>query len=136
MNFMSGRIAQDDGVRFIADNGVFRIALPASWAESLADRADRGVILGFRPESLFGPGQRPADESITVADFIVDVVEPLGHEIFIHAHAGQDRVTARVPPQSVPRSGASIRLGIDLTRLHFFDPGTGQAIVAASRRAA
>ena len=42
--------------------------------------------------------------------------------------AGQATLTARLNPRSGARAGSSIRLAVDVERLHFFDPETEQAI--------
>jgi multiple sugar transport system ATP-binding protein len=41
---------------------------------------------------------------------------------------GRSLWTARVSARSAVRPGARIELGIDTSRLHFFDPATGLAI--------
>jgi multiple sugar transport system ATP-binding protein len=93
-------------------------------------------VLGFRPESLYATAGRPAGAELAPLALTVDVVEPLGNEIFVHAHAGATRITARVPPQPLPGPGEPIALAVDLGRLHFFDAGSGQVIAAAPVAAA
>jgi multiple sugar transport system ATP-binding protein len=51
----------------------------------------------------------------------LDLVEPMGNEIVLHASAGEHELTARVAPQPVPEPGAEIPLALDHQRLHFFD---------------
>jgi multiple sugar transport system ATP-binding protein len=107
MNFFEGRI--EDG-RFVADE----LTIP------LARAPRQGPItLGIRPEHVsIGPGAR----------FMLDLVEPIGNEVFVYASAGQNHVVARVAPQELPRVGEPISLAFDASHLHFFDAATGVRI--------
>jgi multiple sugar transport system ATP-binding protein len=131
MNFLRGRVARVDGLRLvIADSGL-ELRLPDGCADTLAAQVGGEVEVGFRPESVHAARGRPAEAELAQLPLIVDVLEPLGNEIFVHAHAGATRITARVPPQPLPGPGEPIALSVDLSRLHFFDVVTGDVIVAA-----
>ena len=107
MNFLDGLI--DDG-RFISDS--LTIPLP---------RAPRqgAVVLGIRPEHV-GIGGKTT--------FTLDLVEPIGNEVFLYASAGPNHVVARVAPQELPQIGKPISLSFDPSHLHFFDSATGARI--------
>jgi multiple sugar transport system ATP-binding protein len=105
----------------------------------------RRLILGVRPEDLedaaFSDGQRLAA--------VVDIREDMGAEVFVHFDpgakmvAGED-VRAAVGEETAEVKGSAwvarldrdtkaaeqspIELTVDTTRLHFFDPETGDAI--------
>jgi multiple sugar transport system ATP-binding protein len=105
------------------------------------------VIAGIRPEA-FEDGAF-ADSSLPHIDVKVEVVEELGaetHVLFsvaaprvevseVRAAAGEEDAvfatvegslfTARVDPGTAARPGAPLRLAVDPSRLHYFDPGTG-----------
>jgi multiple sugar transport system ATP-binding protein len=127
--------------------GGFRIPLPAPAGETL--RAGR-VVLGIRPESFEDAAF--ADTSLPQIEVDVKVLEELGsdtHVIFpIEAPrveteelketregeeelllAGDQAVfNARVDPRSAASPGAPLRLAVDASRFHFFDPATGENI--------
>ena len=44
--------------------------------------------------------------------------------------------TARVQPQTSARVGQKLRLAVDPTKFHFFDPATGMRLDATSREPA
>jgi multiple sugar transport system ATP-binding protein len=128
MNFLEGRITRADGLRFVAPAAHLELALPSAYAETIGAPMDRNLVVGFRPESLHAPLGRPGSALLGDVPLRVDVLEPLGNEIFIHAHAGEARVTARVLPQPLPAPGQPLTLALDLEHLHFFDPATGEAL--------
>jgi multiple sugar transport system ATP-binding protein len=103
--------------------------------------AGQPVILGVRPENM--PAATEPDAPGLTAQ--VELVEALGSELQVHFTIDAKRVlaeghgeseelmssgagVARVGPHVPVKAGERIRLGIDATALHFFDPGTGRAI--------
>jgi multiple sugar transport system ATP-binding protein len=104
------------------------------------------VVVGIRPEAFSEAGG--ASPELPTIEVTVEVVEELGPDtlvIFnveeakvdvgeIHEEAGDEEdllkiegvhFTARLDPQSSPRPGDTIRLAVDTSRFHYFDPATG-----------
>ena len=86
-----------------------------------------GVVLGIRPEHLSveavdAPAQ-PGELEVEV-----EVVEPLGSELYVHGRAGRCSLVARVEPDQAVDVGARVRLRLDLKRVHFFDSDSGVAL--------
>ena len=131
MNFAEGRIS-DDGLHFVADGGAdgpaFTLPLEAEDVALLQDHAGRAVTLGVRPEALYVPGSTAFSAPSAVTPWMLDVVEPMGNEVVLYAHAGPHAVVARVAPQALPEPGTGIDLALDLTKLHFFDAETEEAL--------
>jgi multiple sugar transport system ATP-binding protein len=136
MNLVEAEIA-DGELRF----GGYAIPLPASGTPP----AGR-VIAGLRPEAFEDAAF--ADSSLPQIDVQVEVVEELGadtHVIFavaapridvseVREAAGDEDAlgalegslfTARVDPATAARPGSSLRLSVDPSRVHYFDPETG-----------
>ena len=134
MNLVEAELA-DGVVRF----GGFELAVPAPPAASRA-------IVGIRPEAFEDAAF--ADPALPQLDVDVQVVEDLGadaHVIFpvdappvdvteVREAAGDEEAllpadravfTARVEPQTAARPGGRLRLAVDPSRFHFFDPATG-----------
>jgi multiple sugar transport system ATP-binding protein len=119
----------------------------------LAAFEGKRLILGVRPEDLqdeafatddASPGRRLSAQ--------VDIREDMGSEVFIHfevagkpvrgedvkAAVGEEAIevaeakgnvwVARVDRDTSAQEGSNIELVVDTTRLHFFDPETGEAI--------
>ncbi|HEX6023715.1 MAG TPA: sn-glycerol-3-phosphate ABC transporter ATP-binding protein UgpC [Solirubrobacter sp.] len=100
--------------------------------------AHRGdVIVGIRPEAL-EPGDGDASLELRVV-----LSEMLGSDVLLHLQSpttsvlidtpdeqveDTSRFIARVPPSVRPDPGERIRLRVDLSRVHLFDPATEAVI--------
>ncbi|MHB8587500.1 MAG: ABC transporter ATP-binding protein [Candidatus Dormibacteraceae bacterium] len=96
----------------------FEIELP------VAPGVERGT-LGIRPEAL---SEHPR-EGHPGLDLKVEVVEILGADQFLYGTVGGDNITARVDPNLHVTAGDHVRLGVDMRRLHLFDPVSELAIL-------
>ena len=117
MNFVSGEIAQG-GTQFRARGGTFSVELGRTAGGGQRVAGGQEVILGVRPENV--RVAKPGDAASV--RLRLDLVEPMGNEVFLHASAGEHEFTARVAPQPLPEPGADVALALDAERLHFFDP--------------
>jgi multiple sugar transport system ATP-binding protein len=138
MNFVNGTvegggpgpsdndIKAESGSRFVAVGGDWEINLPSRVSAPLASARGRAITMGIRPEDVSivaHPGATPA-----TATARLDLVESLGNETFIYAHAGSHDITARVSPQSLPPLGSKVVLAFNLERAHFFSNESGERI--------
>ncbi|MEX1828018.1 ABC transporter ATP-binding protein [Luteibacter sp. CQ10] len=123
MNLFHGTLRREDGLRLAMKDGAIRLGTDAP---ALAAYLDKPVVVGLRPEDLLTVDDHAGiDERLRAH---VEVVEPVGNEIFLNMrHAGEELV-ARVPPQSAVTPGADVGLGFHAERLHFFDPETTRRI--------
>jgi len=68
----------------------------------------------------------PSDSVVTST---VEVVEPLGAEVYLHLKVGKHAIIARVGPHDRPEINQEIDLVFDMGKSHFFDTETEAAIV-------
>jgi multiple sugar transport system ATP-binding protein len=156
MNFAEAELVRDDGpaVTFAG----YRLPVPASVLEvkeGLDRYFGKKIILGIRPSDFEDASL--AEASWPRIGINVGITEELGTEIhaiftidappvehasITQATAGDDEEetgvaalaggkslwTARVSARSHVRPGQALELGIDTTRLHFFDPESGLSI--------
>jgi multiple sugar transport system ATP-binding protein len=123
----------------------FTVPIPATPASGR-------VIVGIRPETFEDVAF--ADPALPRIDVDVEVVEELGaetHVIFLVDAAPVDvsgardldeeevligdartAFTARVDPQTSARPGSPLRLAVDPSRFHYFDPDTGERLAHAA----
>jgi len=117
----------------------------------------REVILGLRPEDLEDAEFVTRADPDELLDVTVGLAEPLGAEVVAHfdidappvrtpdtadlaadvdpgglppesAPEGHVGFTARLHPRTAVRAGRSVKLAVDVARLHFFDPATGATL--------
>ena len=128
MNFFRGRL-RDDAVA-LEMNGA-SLPLDGLQASGLPLQEIRGreLVLGLRPEHLQCAGTN-AFESSSLAQFdaTLEVIEPVGNEVFLNLRFGGVALVARVQPQALPAPGATLRMAFDPSRLHAFDAAGGRRI--------
>jgi multiple sugar transport system ATP-binding protein len=61
-------------------------------------------------------------------DAQVDVMEPMGSEIYLYLLSGKHSFIARVDPRSQGRPGKKLDVAINLDHIQFFDKQTEKAI--------
>jgi len=123
MNFIKGRV--HDG-KFICDENAFN--LPGMFSDMLNTYNNKELIMGIRPEDLHHEGIVAQAFPDTPFDFTVEVAEMLGHEFILHGLFGKQKLVAKVPSRADVRNHDVIKLSMDVTKLHFFDPETQKAL--------
>ena len=122
-------------------------------AKKLEKMDGEQIVLGIRPEAFEDSIYAKDSEYSESIDIKVTLLEQLGSDSYIHfykdikpvqteaieeilADEGEDisvlgdetKFIARINPNSTVKEGEEIKLSIDSSKLHFFDPGTGNAL--------
>ncbi|CAM3037399.1 sn-glycerol-3-phosphate ABC transporter ATP-binding protein UgpC [Paenibacillus sediminis] len=123
MNFIDARVL---------GNSVFvegtEFALQDTIADGLRAYQGREVILGIRPEHIFGEDVVSSVSGNYRLTKQIKAVEHLGSENLIYFPIGNRTVTAKVHPETVAYPGLSKTFVLDFSKVHFFDPETQQRI--------
>ena len=125
MNFLKGTLSAD-GTTF--DGGTFKITLAGDLAAAAKPYAGKPVILGVRPEDVEADPAFIESHPGARVPATVEVVEPLGSEIYLHLSTGENSLTARVAPGLRFRAGDQITLAVNTDKAHLFDVETENAI--------
>jgi multiple sugar transport system ATP-binding protein len=126
MNFVPATLAQ--GATRIAAAG-FSVPVPERLRAALSGRDGAKVTLGVRPENLAPPGREPRGPSAPLG-VTVEIVEPLGDEVVVHARAGQDTLTFKQDPHIPTAAGDTLEVKLELDALHLFDAATERRLGA------
>lgn len=127
MNFFDAKVAGSDG-SMMFDAGTFRLPVPADVRDELRRMNSDQYVVGIRPEDIYDTSfQSPGIVSAPV-EAKVDVVEPMGSEIYLNLLAGNQPFVARVDPRSGARAGNDVGLSFDVDKLHIFDKKSEAAI--------
>ena len=129
MNFINAALEQkEDGVYVNFEGN--SIKLPAEKANNpaLKEYIGKEVVIGLRPEALHDEPMNIAAFKDSVIDAYVDVTELMGAEIYLYLTVGETSLTARVNPRSGSRAGDTIKIALDVSRMHIFDKDTERCI--------
>ncbi|UCF70598.1 MAG: sn-glycerol-3-phosphate ABC transporter ATP-binding protein UgpC [candidate division WOR-3 bacterium] len=116
MNFIRGTIKKDP-----THISCFCTDLVLTLKKEFERYVGRSVVIGIRPTdfSLVEGTQIP---------IIVDVIEPMGNELYIYGRCGSTMLVARVPEEAEPRVGQMHVLRVNPEKLYIFDEETEKAI--------
>jgi multiple sugar transport system ATP-binding protein len=104
--------------------------VPSEAGKRVSPAAGRRVVFGIRPEDIYDRLFRNAPaKNENAVKATVDVVEPMGSELYVYLKAGRTDVVARMPPQVKVQAGQEIEVVFDLERLHLFDEETGRSLL-------
>ena len=120
MNFINGKLVAN-GDSLVFDEGNIRIALPASYNEQLNDHKDQEVVMGIRPEDIHDPETMARDVETVGIEAKVEVVEPMGNEVFLNLTTGKSAFVARIDPRHMPEVEQTVKLAVEVGKAHFFD---------------
>ncbi len=130
MNFVTGRITRESGL--FLHEGTNRLRIPPQYENNLSAYVDQNAVFGIRPEdihlaeSAIGLTQK-AELSATV-----EVVEPMGSEIYLYLNTGTNNLVARINARTEPAVGSRLALVLDMSKAHFFDAQSEVRLQAAA----
>lgn len=126
MNFIAGQVSGEDGIKFNSLGNSLVLSLGAA-ADRLKNYINKSVWIGIRPEDIYeykSDGGK-VESKINVK---LEVVEPMGNEIFLYFTIDASQFVARVPAREKPEPNSIKTLTFDLSKLHFFDPDSEKSI--------
>ncbi|MCC5849437.1 MAG: sn-glycerol-3-phosphate ABC transporter ATP-binding protein UgpC [Verrucomicrobia bacterium] len=122
MNFFEGTLSQKpDGLYFT--EGTFSVRVEDSHAKKLQEANLDAVVLGIRPENIQDSvfAVNPAPESLIKAK--VEVIEPMGSEVFLYLSVGEHSFVARVDGHEKAHVSQEVTLVFDMAKASYFEPG-------------
>ena len=128
MNVVRGRLELAGGPTLLGEEG---LRIPAPGLRLPEEWQGRELDFGLRPEHLLRADDGRADAGGNAGDgfeAMVEVVEPVGREVYVNLRAGGQALVARLPPGELPRVGETLRMRVDVERLMVFDPGNGRRL--------
>jgi len=130
MNFLDAKLVKEGDAYYLDGYGEFKIKVPEDKNSLIKNHVDKEVVFGIRPEDLVDASinhdfEIAEDNSFTAN---VEVVEPMGSEIYLYLGLGQHSMIARVEAESTAKVGDKVQLGIDSRKMHLFDAENEKAI--------
>ena len=121
MNFFRGKIVADHGGDLVFDDGVLNLRLPSQVKGALKARIDREVILGIRPEHIRNPETMGRETQVETISACVEMVEPMGNDVYLYLNTGTSSFVARVEPDHLPDVHDEVSLAVAVDKIHYFD---------------
>lgn len=119
MNFIRGKLAAN-GSGLVFDEGNVQLALPTDHGRQLGSYLGREVTLGIRPEDIHDPDTIGRNVETVEIAAKVEVVEPMGNEVFLNLTTGKTAFVARVDPLHMPQVDQTVKLAVEIDKAHFF----------------
>ncbi len=121
MNFINGKIIEDDGLKFISSKNSLKLPIPAEYYKNLVYYRNKEVIMGIRPENI----RREKPENIFCEINITpELIEPMGTESIIYFTLDDTQITAKINMADGLHMDKKYDMYIDVSKVHFFDKDT------------
>ncbi|MBT7311343.1 sn-glycerol-3-phosphate ABC transporter ATP-binding protein UgpC [bacterium] len=118
MNFISGKLVQDNGLKLVTENEQF--SLPAGFKPA-EQYIGSEVCLGIRPEHITVCNDGDISQQ-------VQVVEPLGSETLLYFTVAGDMFVVKTDGEITPEVNQEVKFSFDPARIHLFDVNSGEAL--------
>lgn len=126
MNFIEGIVS---GSSFKTSGGELSLSFNSKYTDKLKPFNNKKIILGVRPEDIYDSHTVPTEAHYSKYNAKLEVVEPMGNEIFLYFMIEGNQFIARIPAREKPAPGSNREVYIDTEKLHFFDGETENTIV-------
>ncbi len=125
MNFIETRLIASDNKLFVQADG-FRLRIPEEKSQNLQKYVNKKVIFGIRPQDLSKASAPIEGETI---EAFVEIIEPIGNEIYLDVKVGEDSLIASVDPKTKVTPRQDILLQANLENIHLFDIDDERALL-------
>jgi len=128
MNFMKGKIIKKEGKLYFDEGKIF-VKLVEDMYKKMANYVGNEVFFGIRSEDIYDKlfvSEAPPENIVRVN---CEVFEPMGSEVYLYLNTGKHTFIARVGAHDRPRVNQEMDVVFDMSKVHFFDKNTEEAIV-------
>ena len=130
MNMIDAQVGKSGNEVTISFGG-HTLSLPDEKAKKLeaAGYVGKVVTVGIRPEDLHDEEAFLEANPKSIFDATIRVYEMLGSEVLLYFDIEDTNFTAKVNPRTAARTGDTIKLAMDLDKIHIFDKDTENVIL-------
>jgi multiple sugar transport system ATP-binding protein len=145
MNLLTVHVTQEGESVMLAtdstgeDSGL-KLRVPSRYREQIAPYSGKDIIFGLRPQDIHDArfAQGMLDENEDPADLMpvrarVDVVEPMGSEVYLYLVNGQNTFVARMDARTEAQPDYVIDVSFNMDKMHAFDPETQQSLLEKAK---
>jgi multiple sugar transport system ATP-binding protein len=129
MNFLDGVLRLEKN-SYRVEIGSGNITVDSVKAnDKLRAYVGKPVKAGIRPEDIYDDAEFVRGHPGGILKAEVEIIEHMGSDLYLYLKYGENKLVARVAPNTLSRAGDSIDIGIDTRKIHLFDCETGEAII-------
>jgi multiple sugar transport system ATP-binding protein len=141
MNFLTLSVAQEGGDIYLmgpdtGGDGRIRLRVPDRYRNPMSQYTGKEVVFGIRPQDIHDSryAQGMLDEGDSIEDLstiraMVDVVEPMGSEIYLYLLHGQNSFNSRMDARTEVQPGNRLDVSFNMDKMHAFDPESQLSIL-------
>jgi len=128
MNFLEATLSKEGRDYFIDVDG-FKVKTTKESHAGIKDYIGKKILFGVRPEDLYNTKYASKDIPDQPIKAKVEVIEPLGAEIFIYLSIGKHSLVGKMDSRTQIKVEETMEVVIDMEKTHIFDPETMLKIV-------
>ena len=128
MNFCEGELVEESGALYF-DEGGFKVKVADEHVEKLKAYGRRDVTVGIRPEDFYDPSSVGFDGHLDAITAQIEVVEPMGSEIYLYLTTGRSHLVVRIEAHVKAETDENKRLMVNMAKAHFFHKETGETLI-------
>ena len=134
MNMIDATVSKD-GSDINLSFGGHKITLPAEKGKVVEQKGYVGktVTIGIRPEDLHDDEAWLTGSPKSVIEATIRVYELLGAEVNLYFDIDEAQFIARVNPRTTARVGSTVKIALDMSKVHVFDKETEQFVCHYSK---
>ena len=125
MNFIEGDLLSEGGDLYFQAPGM-KLKIPRDKADKVKGYSKKRVILGIRPEDMPEAACAVPGETI---EAVVEVLEPLGSEVYLNVKVGERSLIARAEPTTEAKPHSKLCLQPSPENMRFFDIETEKSLL-------
>ena len=135
MNFFRGSLEHRQGKLWFVEQAAggngqkgFAVRINDDMAKKLSSHVGQAIVFGLRPEDINDKQRASSAQTDHSVPAAVEVVEPMGAEIYVYLNTGSHSFVARVNSREKARVGQRLDVVFDMRQCHFFDAQTEQVL--------
>jgi len=129
MNFAEV-LVEKRGDDLYVNEGSFALKIPKSFGSRVAPYVGKNLSFGVRPEDFYDESTYTiGSKDGNVFSSRVDVVEPLGSEIFLHISTDKNTFVAKVDAHNKAKTNDKMNIAINMNSMHLFEPDSGLVVI-------
>ncbi len=128
MNFVECLVVKR-GKEIYLDEGKISLQVNSPISDMLEKCVDTKVIFGIRPEDIYDKFFARSIPGCCPVKLKVDLIEPMGNEVYVHLTTGQNLLLARLDSHVKAEVEKDLEVVFNMNKIHIFDAETNKTII-------